>query len=214
MNRLLAAQLYPIFERMVNLVDEGVLITDPNLEDMPIVFANNGFTKITGYDANEVIGKNPRFLRGPETDVNATNKIKSCISNKKNGSVNILNYKKDGSKFWNHFSITPIIDDLGSVTHWIGIERDISPLIELIQNKSNEHSMVVTINTMNDIINNFLNALILFRQTMEDEYKSKELVDEFDSIYKKFMKDYKQFNQIETFREKKLSDDLSVLDFD
>jgi PAS domain S-box-containing protein len=215
MERLSTPQLHTIFERMVNLVDEGVLIVDPNREDMPIIFANNGFTKITGYETSEVIGKNPRFLKGPETDTNAANMIRTSLTNKKNGTVNILNYKKDGSIFWNHFSVTPIIDNLGNVTHWIGIERDITPIMEIIQSKSKEHSMVVTIHTINDIINNFLNSLFFFRQAMEDHPNyDNELLVEFDNVYKVFMEEFQRLSNIEKYKEKKLSDDFSVLDLE
>ena len=155
MRNISISQFDTILEKMIDLIDEGILIVDAQQNDMPVVYANRGFTKITGYEASEVIGKNPRFLRGPETDSKASNMIKDCILNKKNGTVNILNYKKDGSVYWNHFSITPFTDNSGNVTHWIGIQRDVTPIIEIIQNKAKEQSMVVTIRTINDIINDF-----------------------------------------------------------
>ena len=207
------SQFDKVFEKMINLVDEGILIADAQLEDMPIIYANRGFTKITGYAAEEVIGKNPRFLRGPETDYKAAGVIKECIINKKNGTANIINYKKDGSIFWNHFSITPIIDDLENVTHWIGIQRDITPIVDMIQKKAKEESMVVTIRTINDIVNNFLNSLQLFKQSIENlPGLDKKFIEEFDNEYSNFMDKLKQLSQLEKYKEKNIGNDFSVLD--
>jgi PAS domain S-box-containing protein len=200
---------------MINQIDEGIMITDANQKDLPIIFVNKGFCKITGYEPNEVIGKNPRFLKGQETDIKASEMISDCIRNKKNGTANILNYKKDGSKFWNHFSISPSINNLGNVTHWIGIERDITPLMEITQSKSEEHSMVVTIHTVNDIVNNFLNSLLLFRESLESCTNSDKIIlVEFDNIYNKFLEDFNRLGNLEKYKEKKLGDDFSVLDLE
>ena len=215
MERISTPHLSAIFVSMVNQIDEGILVVDANQKDMPIIFANKGFYKITGYESNEIIGKNPRFLKGPETNINAAHMISDCIRNKKNGSVNVLNYKKDGSTFWNHFSISPIIDNLGNVTHWIGIERDITLIMEITQSNSKEHSMVVTIHTINDILNNFLNYLSLFRQSFESSPNSdKEILVEYDDVYKKFMEEFKRLCTIEKYKEKKLGDAFSILDLE
>ena len=215
MNRLSALQLNTIFEKMVSLIDEGVVIVDAQNKDMPIIFANDGFTKITGYETREVIGKNPRFLKGPETNSNTANMIRNSLINKKNCTVNILNYKKDGSVFWNHFSITPIFDNFNNVTHWIGIERDITPIMEIIQSKPKEQSMFTTLRTVHDIINNFLNSLFFFRQAIENNSNyDKESLIEFDNVYKVFMEEFQRLSNIEKYKEKKLSDDFSVLDLE
>lgn len=215
MERVSIPQLNTIFVSMVNQIDEGLLIVDSNQKDMPIIFANKGFYKITGYEANEIIGKNPRFLKGPGTDINSAHFIRDCIRDKKSGSINVLNYRKDGSTFWNHFSISPIFDNQGSLTHWIGIERDITLIMEITQSKSKEHSMVVTIHTIHDIINNFLNSLSFFRQSIESCHNSdKELLVEFDNAYNKFMEEFKRLRDIEKYKEKKLGDDFFILDLE
>lgn len=208
-------QLNKIFEKMINLVDEGILIVDALKEDMPVIYANYGFSKITGYTSAEVIGKNPRFLKGPETDLKTSCLIKDCIKNKKNGTANILNYKKDGTIFWNHFSITPILDEKKRVTHWIGIQRDITPLMQVFQSNAKDQSMVVTIRTINDIINNFLNSLFLLKQTLEETSNiDKNLMEEFNNEYNDFIGKLKLLSKAEKFKEKKIGNDFSVLDLE
>ncbi|NOX64305.1 MAG: PAS domain-containing protein [Chlorobi bacterium] len=215
MERIPLSQWDTIFKSMVDKIDEGILIVDANQKGMPIIFANKGFYKITGYEPNEVIGNNPKFLKGPETNNKAANMVRDCIRNKKNGSINVLNYKKDGTTFWNHFSISPIKDNLGNVTYWIGIQRDITKIVEIIESKSKKHSMTVTIHTMNDILNNFLNSLFFFRQHLEDCAGSDiKILDEFDDAYNNFKNEFIRLSNIEKFKEKKLGDDFSVLDLE
>jgi PAS domain S-box-containing protein len=200
---------------MVDLVDEGIIIVDAQQDDMPIIFANSGFSKITGYSVSEVLGKNPRFLTGPETDPIASRNIRECIINKKNTVANILNYKKDGSVFWNHFSITPIFDNLNNVTHWIGIQRDITPIMEIIQDQSKDQSMLVTMHTINHIINNFLNSLSLFQEAMENcTGLDKKLLEEFESEHKKLLQKLKLMSNIEKYKEKEIGNGFSILDIE
>jgi PAS domain S-box-containing protein len=215
MNILAIAQFEPIFMKMVDLMDEGILIVDAQQEDMPIIFANSGFSKITGYSVSEVIGKNPRFLTGPETNLIASSNIRQCIINKKNASTSILNYRKDGSVFWNHFSITPIFDHLNNVTHWIGILRDITPIMEIVQDKSKDQSMLVTMHTINHIINNFLNSLSLFKEAMENcTGLDKRLIEEFESEHKNLLQKIRLLSSIEKYKEKDLGNGLSILDIE
>ncbi len=215
MEKISLAQLNTIFLRMVNLINEGILIVDASEKNMPIIFANKGFSKITGYKPNEVIGKNPSFLQGPDTGKKAVDMIINCIKNKKNGSVNVLNYKKDGTTFWNHFSICPITDNQGNVTHWIGIQRDITPIIEAIESQSKNHSMNVTIHTVNDLVNNFLNSLSFFRQHLEDCADSDiKVLYEFDDVFNKFKNEFTRLSNIEEYKERKLGNDFSVLDLE
>ena len=82
-------------------------ISDPSLPDNPLIYANNGFEELTGYSAEEVIGRNCRFLQGPDTDEKSTEIIREAIRNERACTVQILNYKKDGTPFWNRLSITP-----------------------------------------------------------------------------------------------------------
>ena len=215
MKNLSKSQLDTIFVSMINQIEEGILIVDATQKNLPIIFANKGFHKITGYESSDVIGKNPKFLIGPKTDIKNNNLIGDCIRKKKRGSFTVLNYKKDGSTFWNHFTIYPILNDQNNVTHWIGIERDITLILETTQDKSNNQSMVTTINTISDFINNFLNYLSYFKQNCEsDPNVNKELLAEFDDVYEKFIKDIRLLYTAVKFKEKRISGNFSVLDLE
>ena len=105
---------------------EGITISDPRLSDNPLIYANEGFERLTGYSVEEVIGRNCRFLQGPDTSPDTVDIIREAIRNDKACTVQILNYRKDGSPFWNRLSITPVRDASGAVTNHIGIQSDIT----------------------------------------------------------------------------------------
>jgi PAS domain S-box-containing protein len=78
--------------------------------DNPLIFANEGFERLTGYARQDVIGRNCRFLQGPDTDAHALNQIRQAIRDEQSCTVELLNYRKDGTPFWNRLSITHIRD--------------------------------------------------------------------------------------------------------
>jgi PAS domain S-box-containing protein len=105
----------------------GVLITDNRLPDNPIIYCNPGFEKITGYPKAEIIGRNCRFLQGPQTNNETVKTIKSKLKKGEDLVIEILNYKKDGTLFYNELHISPIFNTEGTITHFIGIQHDITP---------------------------------------------------------------------------------------
>lgn len=113
-------------DRALAATAEGVTISDPSLPDNPLIYANNGFEELTGYSIEEVIGRNCRFLQGPDTDEKSVEIIREAIRNERACTVQILNYKKDGTPFWNRLSITPVRDPSGKVINHIGIQSDIT----------------------------------------------------------------------------------------
>lgn len=116
--------------RAVEATPEGVIITDPRREDNPIVYANHAFSRLTGYDKREVIGRNCRFLQGPRTDPDKVNEVRQGVREGREAQVTMLNYRKDGSPFWNRLSVAPIVNEKGDVTHHIGVQSDVSQWIE------------------------------------------------------------------------------------
>ncbi len=215
MKNLSKHELETIYLKMVNAIDEGIIIVDATQANLPIIFANEGFYKITGYKSDEVIGKNPKFLVGQDTKTETLQLINDYIKKGKNGSFTIINYKKDGSKFWNHFTITPIFDNQNNLTHWVGIERDITLILNITKKESGTQSMTATINTVSDLINNFLNYISYFRNNC-DHYPNfdKELLTEFDNAYTIFIKDIRLLYNIVKYKEKRLGEDFSVIDFE
>lgn len=105
---------------------EGITISDPSMPGNPIIYVNEGFERLTGYRRSEVIGRNCRFMQGPESDPAARLEIRSAIEEQRPCTVELLNYRKDGSTFWNRLSITPVRNVAGQVTHFIGVQSDIT----------------------------------------------------------------------------------------
>jgi diguanylate cyclase (GGDEF)-like protein/PAS domain S-box-containing protein len=110
-------------------ISTGVVITDPSQRDNPIIFVNPAFTQMTGYTEEEVIGKNCRFLQGPNTDDDTVAEIRQAIANRTPITCTLLNYRKDGSTFWNDLSITPVFDDQGKLRNFIGLQTDVTDRI-------------------------------------------------------------------------------------
>jgi len=105
----------------------GITITDPEQPDNPMTYVNDRFVEMTGYDREEAVGINCRFLQGPDTDREAVDELREAIEAEEPASVELLNYRKDGSTFWNRVSIAPIRDgDDDSVTGWVGFQEDIT----------------------------------------------------------------------------------------
>ena len=113
-------------DRALAATAEGITISDNLQPDNPIVYANEGFERLTGYTKEEVLGKNCRFLQGEKSDPDTKEEIRKSIHAERPCSVEILNYRKDGSTFWNLLSITPIRDESGRVTNFLGIQSDVT----------------------------------------------------------------------------------------
>lgn len=113
-------------DRALASSEEGITIADASLPDNPLIYANAGFEKITGYAVADVIGRNCRFLQGRGTDPGAVERLRMAVRNKQAVTETLLNYRKDGTPFWNRLSITPVRDSAGLVTHFIGVQSDVT----------------------------------------------------------------------------------------
>lgn len=101
-----------------------MIVTDPNQSDNPIIFCNNAFLRLSGYSDDEVIGRNCRFLQGPETDQETISKVREAIAAGQDVAVDILNYRKDGSQFWNAVFISPVRDGAGAIIYFFASQLD------------------------------------------------------------------------------------------
>jgi PAS domain S-box-containing protein len=108
----------------------GITITDPAQDDNPMVYVNDRFVDMTGYGREESIGVNCRFLQGPDTEEESVQALRRAIDAEESTSVELLNYRKDGTEFWNRVSVAPICDADGAVTHWVGFQEDITAFKE------------------------------------------------------------------------------------
>jgi PAS domain S-box-containing protein len=118
-----------LLESVITNTTESVLITEAEASDESgpkIIFVNEAFTKMTGYTAEEVIGKTPGMLHGPKSDKKELLKLSNAIKNWETCEITVINYKKNGEEFWSNFTVTPIANENGWYTHWIAIERDVT----------------------------------------------------------------------------------------
>lgn len=113
-------------DRAINAVQLGLMICDATSSELPIIYTSPGFETITGYSAQEAQGKNPRFLHGKDTSPEAMKQIRQAIDSKQSCTVEILNYKKSGEPFWNELTISPVRDQQGRLTHFVGIQCDVT----------------------------------------------------------------------------------------
>lgn len=114
------------FIKALQTAQQNFVVTDPSLPDNPIVYATQGFLNLTGYTLDQVLGRNCRFLQGPETDPKAVEKIRNAIEEGSDMSVCLLNYRVDGTTFWNQFFIAALRDAGGDITNYVGVQCKVS----------------------------------------------------------------------------------------
>ncbi len=110
---------------------DGVTVSDATQPDNPLIFVNKAYEVMTGYSNEEAVNRNCRYLQGSHNTQRNISVIRNAINNAKDCLVTIRNYRKDGSMFWNELSISPVFDTMGKVTHFIGIQKDVTARIEL-----------------------------------------------------------------------------------
>jgi PAS domain S-box-containing protein len=113
-------------ERALKAIAQGVFITDPSRSDEPIIYVNAAFERLTGYGQAEAAGRNIEFLRGAETDPRAILELQSAFRERRETSVEMLSYRRDGSTFWDALTIAPVEGPDGRVTHFVGVVTDIT----------------------------------------------------------------------------------------
>ena len=113
-------------DRALQATDVSFVITDALKPGAPIVWVNEAFTRTTGYRLDEVVGRNPNVLHGPQTDPEEVRRLSQAISEGRSATVTVLNYTRDGTPFWNQVSVSPVADAQGQVTHWVGIQVDVT----------------------------------------------------------------------------------------
>ena len=103
----------------------GVTLSDPDLPDNPIVYANKAFEEISGYSQDEIVGRNCRFLHREDCDPQALESIRQALKRHEACTVTLLNYRKNGEPFHNHLSIKPLVDQEGNVIYYLGVQYDV-----------------------------------------------------------------------------------------
>lgn len=114
----------PLFRALANVTFESVMVTEAGNDpkDSVVVYVNQAFTELTGYSADDVLGKTPGVLQGPETDKAVTDRLADDLKNHRTFHGSTINYRKDGSPFRIEWKVTPVLDG-ADVTHYVAVQR-------------------------------------------------------------------------------------------
>ena len=115
-----------LLEKSMAEAAEGITIADARLPNRPLIYVNEGFERLTGYSASEALGRNCKFLQGPNANPETVEIISKALHDGVDCVVEILNHRKDGTPFWNRLSLTPLCDESGAVNYFIGIQSDVT----------------------------------------------------------------------------------------
>jgi len=126
-------ELLELIARAADRARDGITIADMRLPDEPLIYVNDGFTRLTGYTREEILGRNCRFLQGGQADPATVTAIREAIRSGREIDVELKNCRKDGAVFWNRLSLTPLRDTTGNVTHYVGVQTDVTDRVEARQ---------------------------------------------------------------------------------
>jgi diguanylate cyclase (GGDEF)-like protein/PAS domain S-box-containing protein len=121
---------YELFERALAAAANGIVIADATTQGFPIIYANAGFARLTGYAPHEIAGRPCSILNHPDTDPGAIDELRTALSLRLEANVTLLNRRKDGSPFWNEVYLSPVFDDDGALVQYIGVQNDVTERVE------------------------------------------------------------------------------------
>jgi PAS domain S-box-containing protein len=119
-----------VLSQILDTCVNGITLSDPDQEDNPIVYVNEAFEFITGYSREETVGRNCRFLQNEDRDQEGIERIREAMRETKSVTVTLRNYKKDGTLFYNQFTIRPLFDKQGKLIYYLGIQYDVTNQVE------------------------------------------------------------------------------------
>jgi PAS domain S-box-containing protein len=125
------AQLQALRDRAVIATDIAFTISDPRQDDDPLIWVNPSFTRMTGYEYGEAVGRNCRFLQGPATDPAAVEEIRTALRQRRPVTTTLLNHRKDGTAFWNQLSISPVLDGDGELVSFVAVQTDVTARVRV-----------------------------------------------------------------------------------
>ena len=131
--RRIAEEETAVLRAVIARTRMAMIVTDPRLEDNPIVRINAAFSELTGYGEAEALGRNCRFLQGPVTDRAEVARIAEALAERREAHFEILNYRRDGTPFWNALHVGPVHDDRGELIHFFGSQWDITEKVEALR---------------------------------------------------------------------------------
>lgn len=119
-----------VLSQILDTCVNGITLSDPDQDDNPIVYVNEAFEFITGYSREETVGRNCRFLQSEDRDQEGIERIREAMRETKSVTVTLRNYKKDGTLFYNQFTIRPLFDNQGKLIYYLGIQYDVTNQVE------------------------------------------------------------------------------------
>ena len=125
-----AAVVAEVRDRAVLATGLSFTVADARAEDVPLIWVNPAFTMATGHSFEDAVGRNCRFLQGPGTDPTAVVALRDAVAGRRDVTVTLLNYRKDGTAFWNQVSMSPVSGPDGEVTHFVGIQTDVTARVD------------------------------------------------------------------------------------
>ncbi|MXR41407.1 PAS domain-containing protein [Halobaculum sp. WSA2] len=148
-------------ERALDEAPIGITISDATDPEEPMIYMNDSFEEITGYPPEEVIGTNHRFLQGPETDPDTVADVAEAIDERRGIQTVLRNYTRDGTEFWNQISISPILDEHGEVSHFVGFQMDVTERKRAQQELLAEReSLDRVLDRVNGLVSDITSALV------------------------------------------------------
>lgn len=129
----LPKDIFNYIPEILNQAKNGIVLTDPNQDDNPLIYINKAFTDLFGYSAQEVIGKNCRFLQNNDREQKGITLIREAIEKKESVTVILRNYNKNGVVVYNEVTISPIFDTNGALKFFLGIQKDVTREQKLLQ---------------------------------------------------------------------------------
>jgi len=122
-----------LLERIVNASDDGIVVAEQEGDETILIYANQGFERLTGYSADEILYRDCRFLQNDDRDQPQLDNIRQAIREGKPCREVLRNYRKDGAMFWNELSVTPVYDDEDQLTYFVGVQKDVTERVEAMQ---------------------------------------------------------------------------------
>jgi len=119
--------------KIINASSDGIVVAEKEGQDNIIIYVNDAFEKLTGYSADDILYRDCRFLQGEERSQEARLELKRAIAEDRPTLVRLKNFRKDGTMFWNELSVTPVFNDDDKCTYYIGIQKDVSKEVDLLE---------------------------------------------------------------------------------
>ncbi|WP_431025667.1 PAS domain S-box protein [Halomonas sp. H5] len=122
-----------LLERIVDASEDGIVVAEQEGDETILIYANQGFERLTGYSADEILYQDCRFLQNDDRNQPALDKIRQALADGHPCREVLRNYRKDGTLFWNELSITPVYDEDDQLTYYIGVQKNVTERVEAQQ---------------------------------------------------------------------------------